>query len=90
MGTFEGRGLYNQWIIVHPEYDLVIVQTASDFDGEIDVFGLVQDYVFRAIEEFSPVNAYSLTLGLFISLMVVVPVVIVGTYFYRKRAVPST
>jgi CubicO group peptidase (beta-lactamase class C family) len=89
MGTFEARGLHSQWIIVHPEYDLVVVQTASDFDGEINVFGLVQDYVFRAIEEFSPITANPLALGIVISLVVIVPVVLVGFYFYRKRGVPS-
>lgn len=84
--TFEARGLHSQWIIVHPEYDLVIVQTASDYDGEINVFGLVQDYVFRAIEEFTPTNTAPLTLGLVISLVIALPIVLVGFYFYRKRS----
>ena len=89
MGTFEARGLHSQWIIIHPEYDLIVVQTASDYDGEINVFNLVQNYVFRAIEEFSPTTASPLTIGLIISLLIAVPVVLVGIYFYRKRALPS-
>ncbi|MFX1577531.1 MAG: serine hydrolase domain-containing protein [Promethearchaeota archaeon] len=84
MDTFEARGLHSQWIIIHPEYDLVIVQTASDYDGEINVFGLVLDYVFRAIEEFTPTNTAPLTLGLVISLVIVISIVLVGVYFYRK------
>ncbi|MFX1319212.1 MAG: serine hydrolase domain-containing protein [Promethearchaeota archaeon] len=84
-GTFEARGLYSQWIIVHPEYDLVIVQTASDFEGEIDVFGLVQDFVFRAIEEYTPLASNPIALGLLLSLIIIVPVVTVGAYFIRKR-----
>ncbi len=83
-GTFEARGLHSQWIIVHPEYDLVIVQTASDFEGDINVFQLV-DYVLRAVEEFTPLNPASLGLGLVITGAVLVPVLIVGVYFLRKR-----
>ena len=83
-GTFEARGLHSQWIIVHPEYDLVIVQTASDFEGDINVFQLV-DYVLRAIEEFTPLNPTSLGLGLVVTAAVLVPVIIVGVYFLRKR-----
>jgi CubicO group peptidase (beta-lactamase class C family) len=90
VGTFEARGLHNQWIIIHPEYDLVIVQTASDSEGEINVFGLVQDFVFRAIEEYTPLASSSLALGLVFSLIVVVPSVIVGLYFIRKRRHAST
>ena len=87
-GTFEARGLHSQWIIVHPEYDLVIVQTASDFEGEINVFQLV-DYVLRAVEEYTPVNPGSLGTGLVIAVGVLVPVLIVGVYFLRKRRLPS-
>ncbi len=89
-GTFEARGLHSQWIIVHPEYDLVIVQTASDFEGEIDVFGLVRDFVFRAIEEYTPLASNPIALGLLLALIVVVPVVTVGVYFIRKRRLTST
>jgi len=89
-GTFEARGLHSQWIIVHPEYDLVIVQTASDFEGEIDVFGLVRDFVFRAIEVYTPLASNTIALGLLLALIVVVPVVTVGVYFIRKRRLTST
>ncbi|MFX1510229.1 MAG: serine hydrolase domain-containing protein [Promethearchaeota archaeon] len=88
-GTFEARGLYSQWIIIHPEYDLVIVQTASDFEGEIDVFELV-NYVTRAIEEFTPIDSNSLGLGIIISLGIAVPVAIVSVYFIRKRRINSS
>ena len=89
MGTFEARGLYSQWIIVHPEYDLIVVQTASDYDGEINVFGLVQDYVIRAIEEFTPIPTTPLVWGIVLSIVIVVPVVVVGVYFLQKRRIPS-
>ncbi len=88
VGTFEARGLHNQWIIIHPEYDLVVVQTASDFNGEINVFELV-NYVIRAIEEYTPLTSNPLVLGFVISLVIVVPVVIVGVYFIRKRRIPT-
>jgi CubicO group peptidase (beta-lactamase class C family) len=89
-GTFEARGLHSQWIIIHPEYDLIIVQTASDFEGEINVFGLVHDFVFRAIEEYVPLASNPLAVGLLISLFVFVPVVTVGGYFIHKRRAAST
>ena len=88
-GTFEARGLNSQWIIVHPEYDLIIVQTASDYDGEINVFGLVQDYVIRAIEEFTPIPTTPLALGIVLSIVIMVPVVVVGVYFLQKRRISS-
>lgn len=90
MNTFEARGLNSQWIIVHPEYDLVVVQTASDYEGEINVFGLVQDYVLRAIEEFTPINSNPLVLGAVISIIIGVPALLVGIYFIRKRRIPRT
>ncbi len=90
METFEARGLDNQWIIVHPEYDLVIVQTASDSAGEINVFGLVRDYVLRAIEEFTPIYSNPMVFGIVLSIVIGVPAVVVGIYFIRKRQIPPT
>ncbi len=90
VGTFEARGLHSQWIIIHPEYDLVIVQTASDFEGEVNVFNLVLNYVFRAITEFTPINYPGLILGVIITVVIAVPVIIVAVFSLRKRAILST
>jgi CubicO group peptidase (beta-lactamase class C family) len=83
--TYEARGLHNQWIIIHPEYELVIIFTASDFDGEISVFDLVQSYIFQAIEDYSPPVLLAWTTPLLITVGIGLPVVLIGIFFFVRR-----
>lgn len=86
LGTFEARGRFNQWIIVHPDEDLVVVFTATDLDGEINIFYLVEEFILGAIEEFTglPGSPWLIPMALIIGIGV--PVTIVSVYFLRRRS----
>jgi hypothetical protein len=85
LGTFEARGRFNQWIIVHPDEDLVVVFTATDLDGEINIFYLVEEFILGAIEEFTGLPGSPLLIPLALAIGIGVPVTIVSVYFLRKR-----
>ena len=86
LGTFEARGLHNQWIIVEPENDLVIVFTASDYDGQIPINYLVYEYILSAIGECplgDDVFPWEMTLTL--SLVIGIPAAVTVVFLIRKR-----
>jgi CubicO group peptidase (beta-lactamase class C family) len=84
-GTYEARGLNNQWIIVQPENRLVVVLTASDTEGRISPFYLFSNFILEAIEAFVPLDLSSLALPAALVLVLGVPIVVAGFYFLRKR-----
>ncbi|MFX0105298.1 MAG: serine hydrolase domain-containing protein [Candidatus Hodarchaeota archaeon] len=86
LGTYEARGLHNQWIIVDPKNDLVIVFTASDYDGQIPIFYLVSEYILSAIGEFPlVVGVFPWEMTLILSLIIGVPTAIIVIFLVRKR-----
>jgi len=86
LGTFEARGLHNQWIIVDPENDLVIVFTASDFNSQIPIFYLVSEYVLSAIGEFPlVVGVFPWEMTLTLSFIIGVPTAVTVVFLIRKR-----
>jgi len=87
-GTFEARGLHNQWIIVDTENDLVIVFTASDFNGQIPIFYLVSEYILSAIGEFPlVVDVFPWEMTLTLSLIIGVPIAVTAVFLIRKRKI---
>jgi len=85
LGTYEARGLHNQWIIIDRENNLVIVFTATDLNGQIDIFHLVSNYILSAIGEFpvDGVKIWEITLSL--TLLIGASIVVIVIYFVRKR-----
>ncbi|MFX0136648.1 MAG: serine hydrolase domain-containing protein [Candidatus Hodarchaeota archaeon] len=87
LGTFEARGLHNQWIIVDPENNLVIIFTATDLNGVIPIFYIVEEYIRAAIGEFPTVvdvPPWEMTLTL--SLIIGVPTIVAVILLVRKRS----
>ncbi|NHJ20738.1 MAG: class C beta-lactamase-related serine hydrolase [Candidatus Lokiarchaeota archaeon] len=86
LGTFEARGLYNQWIIVNPENDLVIIFTATDIYGHIPIVYLVRDFIISAIGVFpldDAVFPWEMTLTL--SFIIGVPSTVIIIVMVRKK-----
>jgi CubicO group peptidase (beta-lactamase class C family) len=84
LGSFEARGMYNQWIIVQPANQLVVVLTASDAEGRIWLEQLFS-YITRAIEDFVPFNLGSLLVPAVAVLVLGGVLAGAGIYFIRKR-----
>lgn len=84
LGTFEARGMNNQWIVVQPANQLVIALTAHDTEGRIWLEQLFS-YVNRAIEEFVPFSLGSLLVPAAAVLVLGGGLAAVGIYFLRKR-----
>lgn len=85
LGTFYASGLHDQCIIVHPNYNLVIVFTASDINDQISIINLVLDYILPAIGEFSVVGVPPWMIILILILIIGVPTTVIAIYMVRRR-----
>jgi CubicO group peptidase (beta-lactamase class C family) len=84
LGSFEARGLYNQWIVVQPANQLVVALTASDTEGRIWLEELFS-YITGAIEDFVPFNPGTLLVLATAVLALGGAFGAAGVYFIRKR-----
>lgn len=86
LSTFEARGLFAQWIIVDSENNIVIVLTASDYNGEIPIFHLVTEYILAAIGEFPAAGGViPWEMALTLSIIIGVPITVIVIFRVRKR-----
>lgn len=85
LGTYEARGLHNQWIIIDRENNLVIIFTATDINGQINIFSLVSDYILSAIGEFPDDDVITWEMTLSLVLIIGAPIAVIVIYLVRKR-----
>ena len=85
LGTYEARGLLNQWIIVDPTNNLVIIFTATDITGKVHVPFLVSEYILSAIGEFPDDGVITWEMILSLALIIGTPIAVFVIYLIRKQ-----
>ncbi|MFX1563917.1 MAG: serine hydrolase domain-containing protein [Promethearchaeota archaeon] len=83
-GSYSARGYQGQYIFVFPDYDLVIVFTGTDLNGETNIDELILDYILPSIGEVIPINTTPLLIGI-LGLTIGIPIISVVIYRLHKR-----
>ncbi len=79
MDLYSARGYHGQFIIVLPEYDLVVITTADDENTADTIFTVLSNYIIPSIENFvSPSENLQTVAIIVVSVVALVVVVIVG------------
>jgi len=86
IGVYEASGLYGQQILVAPDYDMVVVFTATIRTGSNPELEIMQRFILpAAIDDTAPTSGVD-TLVASILIVLLAPLVLAGAYWLvRKR-----